>query len=277
MLYLDKLRTEGHRWFMVHSLDLDSRELMNKLEEIMQQPYVEKYINKPLMDEDKVRFLTEIYQRIELKEQDKTQLMLTIMLVQSALDTHELIPADNDSEMSETEKQLSVLAGDYYSGLYYYLLSKNNNIELIQLLAEAIKEINEDKMNLYYNDARDFNEFIHLMMRIDTALLTNTARYFHIEPVFIRLIEKCCLINQLTATIQHIKEGQFSYAGHYLMKVRETADDHYILSVIAGELNKHKEELDVLLSALPYSYQHLNGFFRNKYQLSYNTTLAEEG
>ena len=203
--------------------------------------------------------------------------MLTIMLVQSALDTHELIPADNDSEMSETEKQLSVLAGDYYSGLYYYLLSKNNNIELIQLLAEAIKEINEDKMNLYYNDARDFNEFIHLMMRIDTALLTNTARYFHIEPVFIRLIEKCCLINQLTAAIQHIKEGQFSYAGHYLMKVRETADDHYILSVIAGELNKHKEELDVLLSALPYSYQHLNGFFRNKYQLSYNTTLAEEG
>ena len=55
----------------MHSLDLDSRELMNKLEEIMQQPYVEKYINKPLMDEDKVRFLTEIYQRIELKEQDK--------------------------------------------------------------------------------------------------------------------------------------------------------------------------------------------------------------
>src|SRR5699024_9056388 len=96
----------------------------------MKQPYVEKHIHKPFIDSDKMMFLAEGCQDMDQKDKEKKQIIIMVMLVQCALDTHELVQVNNDYMLSETEKQLAVLAGDYYSGLYYALLSEHGQIRI---------------------------------------------------------------------------------------------------------------------------------------------------
>src|SRR5699024_11828541 len=110
---------------------------------------------------DKIIFQADVNKHMDMKDTKKKQIILTVMLVQCALDTHELVPVNNDSMLSKTEKQLAVLAGDYYSGLYYALLAEHGQIRMIQILANAIKQINEYKMNIYYGEANDINELIY--------------------------------------------------------------------------------------------------------------------
>src|SRR5699024_11978545 len=99
--------------------------------------------------------------------------------------------------LSETEKQLAVLAGDYYSGLYYALLAEHGQIRMIQILANAIKQINEYKMNIYYEAANDINELIYFLMKQESLLIDSVAEEFQLEESFIQIVEKVCLLTKL--------------------------------------------------------------------------------
>src|SRR5699024_12080275 len=100
-------------------------------------------------------FLSVILNNRSMSILRKKQYIITTKLVQIAWDTNDLVPVTNDemdSEESRVAKQLTVLAGDYYSGLYYLLLSEIEAFDMIHILASAIKEINEYKMKLYYQE-----------------------------------------------------------------------------------------------------------------------------
>src|SRR5699024_2430566 len=98
---------------------------------------------------------------------------------------------------SQIPNQLTVLAGDYYSGLYYFLLSEIDDFELIHVLATAIKEINEQKMNLYYRERLSPEEFIYIIKQIETLLFTHVSDHIGTEPLD-RTIAEWFAINKLT-------------------------------------------------------------------------------
>ena len=114
--------------------------------------------------------------------------VVTIMLVQIALDTHERVSNKAGEEEIEFHKcrQLTVLAGDYYSGLYYYLLSMNRDIVLIRALAEGIKEINEHKIMLYQKAHETTDDIMKSIATIESALLQKHVIIFsyHIEAIY---------------------------------------------------------------------------------------------
>ena len=95
---------------------------------------------------------------------------LTVMLIQIALDTHDFVKNDDEEIESMEVQQLTVLAGDFYSGLYYKELSYLPNIHLIRCLAEAIKIINENKIRVYQREITTFEDFMHSMKIIETSL-----------------------------------------------------------------------------------------------------------
>lgn len=142
--------------------------------------YLNKYIQEPMIDQTKLMALSIVVNNTSLPEETKQQYIVSTMLVQSALDTHELVPVTNSDMNNETEitsKQLTVLAGDYYSGLYYLLLAEIEDIQLISTLASAIKEITELKMKLHYQEVDSFAEYLEITEKVETLLITRVAEF----------------------------------------------------------------------------------------------------
>ncbi|WP_051239647.1 heptaprenyl diphosphate synthase component 1 [Pontibacillus halophilus] len=163
----------------VQNNELTIKELKDSIQYQLKHPYVAKFIPEPVINEDKIVFLTSIVSGVDrLSEEQKRKYVIATMLVQIALDTHELVTVSSDGENEELRKsrQLTVLAGDYYSGLYYYLLSKIGDVSMIQTLATAIKDINEYKMKLY-NDQLNIGQMVEYLRDIESLLIRRVAEF----------------------------------------------------------------------------------------------------
>ncbi|WML45115.1 heptaprenyl diphosphate synthase component 1 [Neobacillus sp. PS3-40] len=164
----------------------DIRTTLAEIKELVEQkvfhPYLLKFIQTPQIDEDKLLILISILDKLELSNNQMQNYALTTMLIQIALDTHEDISND---QMNEEEKdslkirQLTVLAGDYYSGLYYKLLAETDDIQMIKALARGIKEINENKITVFQKEFDSIEKLMSSIKVIESALITQLLEYFH--------------------------------------------------------------------------------------------------
>ncbi len=171
---------EREQVVVLQTSSMDMESLKTLIKEKMHNSYLEKFVKPPVLNEDKLFILTSILGNTDLPNDKKKNYIVSTMLVQMALDTHDLVPKTNVSEQSNTDKvtkQLSVLAGDYYSGLYYLLLAEIEDVEMVRILANAIKEINECKMQLYYRHIESFETFITIVKKIETLLYTHVAKF----------------------------------------------------------------------------------------------------
>lgn len=151
--------------------------------EKLRHPYFINYIEEPFIDEEKIALLYGALKSANLHIEQIEHYVVTIMLVQIALDTHERVSNKAGEEEIGFHKcrQLTVLAGDYYSGLYYYLLSMNRDIVLIRALAEGIKEINEHKIMLYQKAHETTDDIMKSIVTIESALLQKTCDHFQLS------------------------------------------------------------------------------------------------
>lgn len=140
-------------------------------------PYLSNEIELAKIDDDKFYLLLSILQSKNISEREKENIAYSIMFIQIALDTHDLVKNDNEKIKSQKEQQLTVLAGDFYSGLYYRTLSLIPDINLIKSLAGAIKIVNENKIKVYTKEIKTFEEFMNSMQRIETVLYQTLAQY----------------------------------------------------------------------------------------------------
>ncbi|MFD2209050.1 heptaprenyl diphosphate synthase component 1 [Virgibacillus halophilus] len=160
-------------------------ELRTLTENEIYHKYMEYYIGKPRINTEKLYVLYSIMQNVPLPEMKKKRIIVTASLVQLALDTHDLVPEDHKAEADQDRiyTQLSVLAGDYYSGLYYQLLAEIGEIGLISVLSTAIRKINEAKMKLHYNDFSSEKELITILKEINGTLYVHLSDYIGPERI----------------------------------------------------------------------------------------------
>ena len=127
------------------------------IEEQLHHSYLKEYIDQPYIDRDRIYFLLlPFINEGRTMSKEVVQWISTAMLLQIALDTHEKVTISERDSLKE--RQLTVLAGVYFSSLYYKILAETDDVELICNLAKAIKEINESKISIYKNEHKSIIE-----------------------------------------------------------------------------------------------------------------------
>ena len=168
---------------MIILQDIQSRlaEIKELIEQKANHPYLLQNIGAPKIDEDKLLLLILILTPLNLSKIELNTFTTSTILIQMALDTHDYV----QSSIVENElknQQLTVLAGDYFSGLYYQHLSEISNISLIRELSKGIKEINEHKIMVYeHTQINDMSQLLTTLKIIEGALLTKITDYFNLK------------------------------------------------------------------------------------------------
>nr|WP_251027654.1 heptaprenyl diphosphate synthase component 1 [Bacillus sp. ISL-41] len=168
-------------------------DLQNKLDgtrelllEKLSHPYLQEHVEAPFIDDDRLLLLTSLMEQQEVNQEKAKNYTVTTMLLQIALDTHEQVHNSQPGEEDESHKrrQLTVLAGIYFSGLYYKLLADMDDIEMIKLLASGVKEVNEQKILLYQKEAEAIDKLMESVKLIESALLGKVADHLDASEWF---------------------------------------------------------------------------------------------
>lgn len=265
--------------------------MKKQIEDKISHPYLQRFITTPIVDEDKLLLIISMLDQHGLTKLEMENFVVTTMLIQIALDTHEYVtnsPETIEKESYLKSRQLTVLAGDYYSGLYYKILADTNNLAMIRVLSEGIKEVNENKIFVYQKDIDEMDQLMSRLMKIESALIQKLADYFH-ENVWKEISSHFLLIKRLTLeknifiqngsskffdSLTHIMFPKFNYQDDLSTDQKDDLlmiCDRYIQSSVQSfkESMKRMPSLNVSLQ------RQLESIIKNQHSIA--KTFVEEG
>ncbi|MBW8349088.1 heptaprenyl diphosphate synthase component 1 [Bacillus sp. IITD106] len=181
--------------------------IKRKLQQKCYHHFLYKHIEPPELDVDQILFMSYSLRDSNLTAEETEAYIMAAMLANLALETHENVSKPN---MPTTARQLNVLAGDYYSGMYYNLLSEFHNIELIKSLASAIKTINEHKIKIIQFDGENLNVFLESVRKIESGLLEQFCIYFQTPSKYINFFIEYLFFKKVGKELKMLIDGHFS-------------------------------------------------------------------
>jgi heptaprenyl diphosphate synthase len=168
---------------VIYLLDLQNKldGIRELLLEKLSHPYLLENVESPFIDDDRLLLLISLLDQYGVNQEQAKNYTVTTMLLQIALDTHEHVRNSQTGEEDDSHKsrQLTVLAGIYFSGLYYKLLAETDDIEMIKQLAAGVKEVNEHKISLYQKESEAIDKLMDSVKLIESTLLGKVADHFH--------------------------------------------------------------------------------------------------
>ncbi|MBM7651445.1 heptaprenyl diphosphate synthase component 1 [Neobacillus cucumis] len=256
--------------------------IKEQVEKRVLDSYLLEYIEPPRIDEDKLLILVSMLEPLGLSFSKISNYTLATMLIQIALDTHEFI---SSTPLDEKKRQLTVLAGDYFSGLYYKLLADAEDINMIKSLSKGVKEVNENKILVYQSQAKEIESLMRSMLRIESSLLTKFSEYFKVELwngflanllLFKRLLNERNQFLQSGSSILFKSLEKMFFTG---VKNFTEEQQQHLINVCDKYLERSKQTIETELYQLP----NLNDFLEKRtialldqFQ-PYVKTFVEEG
>ncbi|KMY54619.1 hypothetical protein AC623_12360 [Bacillus sp. FJAT-27231] len=245
-------------------------------------PYLKKFIEKPEVDELRLLTLMLPFTMDQLSSDETVKYITTASLIQIALDTHEKVITSSDE--IAIDQQLTVLAGDYFSGLYYQILAELKDIRMIRALSDAVKSINENKIILYQQEHTSMESLMESVCKIETEIVERFYTVFRVQSFF-PLVSRLLFAKRLLREKQRfITEGQAltAKAIESLIFPQKTSplsleNQQAIVQVYDDYINQVKEEAERALDEQwpANSEEQLYGLLYNT--VFGNKTYAEEG
>ncbi|MEH7331383.1 heptaprenyl diphosphate synthase component 1 [Neobacillus drentensis] len=260
--------------------------ILEKVEKSVFDAFLLKYINIPVIDEDKLLILISIMDRLDLSFSELENYALSTMLIQIALDTHEHIINSPEAEKS---RQLTVLAGDYFSGLYYKLLADSEDILMIKALSQGIKEVNEHKISVYHHESEGIEKVMASIKVVESALFAKLSEYFKVD-LWNDFITNLFFFKRLLNEKRHFEQKEGSVLFDALkriifpmneFKIKELSNEQQkqLLKIVDHYLEVSKKVIEKGLLQLPY----LNDLLEKRINMllnqhkPYAKTFVEEG
>ncbi|MDZ5471200.1 heptaprenyl diphosphate synthase component 1 (plasmid) [Bacillus sp. 31A1R] len=181
-------------------------DLKEKIQEQLMHPYLLSNIQAPVIDEDKLLILISILDQVDLPIKTYDNYVLTTMLLHVAIDTHEQVTNSIPDEDALKTRQLTVLAGVYYSGLYYKFLAAEDDVDVIRMLAEGIKEIYDKKILVYQKSLDSQEKLMTSLMAIESSLIDKFINYFKLDS-WNELASNFLLIKRLSKEMEQFKQS----------------------------------------------------------------------
>ncbi|WP_246145553.1 heptaprenyl diphosphate synthase component 1 [Bacillus rubiinfantis] len=259
--------------------------IKEKVETYVFDQYLVKYIDTPVIDEDKLLILISIMSYLNLPYRKLENLALSTTLIQTALDTHEHIAKLNN----EKSRQLTVLAGDYFSGLYYKFLADAEEILLIGTLSDGVKEVNEFKISVYHHESDHIEKLMHRIKRLESSLIARLADYFHMEAwneliadvlLFKRLLhEKQQYMNQENSIVFNAIANTTKFNNPTLPINQSQELRHKLLKTCDQYLDRSKQTIETGVRKIPFLNEFLESRIASllKQHQIYVNTFREEG
>src|SRR5699024_9234118 len=144
--------------------------------------------------------------------------------------------------------------GDYYSGLYYLLLSEIEAFDMIHILASAIKEINEYKMKLYYQEIYSFRDFIHVLKKIESLLILRVAAHVN-EPELNPIIEDWLITGKLIQVKRNIQNKDHSQIIANWLQYSKDNNGLSLLADLENVIKKNTNRIEASALQLPSHYE----------------------
>lgn len=151
----------------------------------------------------------------------------TVSIVYAALHAHDQVREDAPIIK---EQQLTVLAGDLYSGIYYQMLVNTKNITMVQQLASAIIQVSEKKTSFFEGIIRPLEEVEDAISIIETELLMSFYRFYgftEYEP----LAKQALLYIRYADELHRLQSKDYTHALRELNAsfVHEIYTEHWLL------------------------------------------------
>lgn len=205
-----------------------------------------EYTNEPIIDDNQLFFLLLPYFNGEQWDDAMYKSIISVAIVHASLYEHDKI---NEFDATSKEQQLTVLAGDYYSGRYYEILAQTGNISLIRQLSEGIIERCEHQVKVYEPNTNDIDEWFECLKVIESKLI---AKYYDVYQFnkYSSVMEKALMIFRLKEELNNHLNGKDSV---FVQRMNECIAQHnsdtplkqYILKEIDWLFTHLYEELNL--------------------------------
>lgn len=164
---------------------------------------------------------------------------LAAFLVQLGLDTHDRIDLGDSlkEEQAMRSRQLKVLAGDYFSSVFYELLAQAGQIGMVSSMSAAICEVNRIKVRVYNGLRRMLlpaEEYLRECVHLKTALFRSFSRQLdqsvqHIWDLLLAELSRC---EVMLGELKFSGESPNERKGYAYLRIWEagTAEDKELIS-----------------------------------------------
>lgn len=167
---------------------------------------------------------------------------------------------------NERNRQLTVLAGDLYSGQYYKILAEIEDFKMLKILAEGIKEVNENKIFFYQQNDKTIEQVIESLKNIEGALIKKLVDFYQLDR-WNSLIEEYLFLYRIRKEKELYDSTQRSIVVETFYKYE---NKNHLLSISdkATVLDKYLKETSSRLEEMLENLPELQTVFReNTYQL----------